>query len=114
MRSIESSSKYLRGRKRCKKRGLDLNILDSVINILATRSFTDSEIITYKVHNLSGKLRGYQELHVDGRSGNWLLVYKIVGNHVKFEDTCVVLENTGTHDECLGSSDINLFDLIFV
>lgn len=107
MRRIEPTIKYLKGRKRCKKRGLDLKLLDDVIHTLATRQFTNEEIIKYKVHNLSGKYKGYQELHLGNRNSNWLLVYRIMGNKVRFEDTFVSLENTGTHDECLGMEQIN-------
>ena len=28
-----------------------------------------------------------------------------MGNKVRFEDTYVSLENTGTHDECLGAEE---------
>lgn len=103
MRIVEPTTKYLKGRKRCERRGLDLKLLDTVIDIIANRPFTEAEIIKYKVHSLSGKLRGCQELHIGGKNSNWLLVYRITGNKVKFEDTYVVLESTGTHDECLGA-----------
>lgn len=103
MRRIEMSTKYIKGRKRCKKRGLDLKLLDEVEDILATRQFTSSEIVKYKVHNLSGKWRGYTELHLGNKSSNWILVYKISGGNVRFEDTYVLLDNTGTHDECLST-----------
>lgn len=107
MRKVEPTIKYIKGRKRCEKRGLNLKLLDEVVRILATREFTNDEIIKYKVHNLTGQYRGYHELHLGNRSSNWLLVYRIVGNKVRFEDTYVSLENTGTHDECLGSERID-------
>lgn len=92
-------------RKRCKKRGLNLKILVEVEDILATRQFTDAEIVKYKVHNLSGKYKGYQELHLGNRNSNWLLVYRIMENRVRLEDTYVSLENTGTHENCLGCEE---------
>lgn len=107
MRKIEASPKYKRGRKRCQKRGLNLKLLDEVEDILATRPFTQAEIVKYKVHNLSGNWKGYTELHLGQKSSNWILVYRIIGNKVRFEDTYVILENTGTHDECLGMEQIN-------
>ena len=61
---------YIKGRKRCKKRGLDLRLLDEVELILSTRQFTDAEIVKYKVHNLSGRFKGYQELHLGNRNSN--------------------------------------------
>ena len=114
MRQLRTTPQYIKGRKRCKKRGLDLRLLDEVENIFVTRQFTDAEIDKYKVHNLSGKYKGYQELHLGNRSRNWLLVYRIIGNKVRFEDTYVSLENTGTHDECLGSDYINDNELIWL
>lgn len=100
--------------KRCEKRGLDLSLLDTVEEILATREFTKDEIVKYKVHNLSGKYKGYQELHIGNKSSNWLLVYRIFGNKVRFEDTYVSLENTGTHDECLGSEYVDDNELVWL
>ena len=114
MRKVEPTIKYLKGRKRCEKRGLDLSLLDDVIHILATRQFTDAEIVKYKVHNLSGKYKGYQELHLGNRNSNWLLVYRIMGNKIQFEDTYVSLENTGTHDECLGTESVDDKEIIWI
>lgn len=105
MRTVKPTIKYMKGRKRCEKRGLNLTLLDDVIYILSTRQFTDAEIVKYKVHNLSGRFKGYQELHLGSRNSNWLLVYRVMGNKVRFEDTYVSLENTGTHDECLGAEE---------
>ena len=107
MRKVEPTIKYLKGRKKCKKRNLDLRLLDEVVYILSTRSFTKDEIVKYNVHNLSGKYKGSQELHLGGKNSDWLLVFKIMGNKVRFEDTYVLLENTGSHDECLGSEQID-------
>ena len=106
-RKIEYTAHYLRAVKRCKKKHMNLKLLHDVEDILATRPFTQDEIIQYNVHNLSGRFSGYSELHIGNKHSDWLLLYRIVGNSVKFEDTYVVLEDTGTHDECLSTSDVD-------
>ena len=106
-RKVEYTSRYMRAVKVCKKKHLDLKPLHDIEIILAERPFTQDEIIKYNVHKLTGNWAGYMELHIGNKSSNWLLVYRIVGNAVKFEDTYVVLENTGTHDECLGSIEVD-------
>lgn len=84
-----------------------MRLLDKIEDILVSRPFTQDEIVKYKVHKLSGKWSGYMELHIGHKRSDWLLVYRIEGDTVVFEDTYVVLENTGTHDECLGSTQDN-------
>lgn len=107
-RKVEYTSRYLRAVKTCKKKHLDLKPLREIETILATRPFTKDEIVQYKVHNLSGNFSGCTELHIGHKRSDWLLIYRVVGDTVKFEDTYVVLENTGTHDECFG--DIHIVD----
>lgn len=114
MRRTEPTVKYLKGRKRCQKRGYDLGLLDEVVQILATRPFTEEEIIKYKDHRLKGNMKQYRELHLLNRHSDWVLIYQVIGNKVRFEDTYVVLENTGTHDECLGSEFIDDNEIIYV
>jgi mRNA interferase YafQ len=43
-------------------------------------------------HRLGGKYRGCREIHLGGRSSDWLVVYKI-------DQGMVVLLATGKHDE---------------
>lgn len=47
------------------------------------------------------------ELHIGNRNSDWLLIYHIEGNTVFFDDTIVVLENTGTHSDCFESEELD-------
>ena len=105
MRKIEASNYYKKCRKKCKKRGLNLKLLDAIEDILVSRDFTDDEIYTYKVHSLSGTYAGYMELHVDGRNSDWILIYKIVGDVVEFDSTEVYLHGTGSHSDMFESEN---------
>lgn len=91
---IQATKRFFKGREKCSKRGWDLNELDAVIEILRTRKFTDEEIILYKPHYIARQK--INELHIGGRSSNWVMTYFIKGN-------TLYLEHTGTHDEVLGS-----------
>ena len=92
--SLFPSAAYKKGRKRAAKRGLDLSLLDATITILQTGAELPKE---YKDHALKGDRLGQRECHVDGKKGDWLLVYE------KIENALVLyLIDTGTHDEVLG------------
>ena len=47
---------------------------------------------SYKDHVLSGNWKGYREIHVGGRTSDWILIYLI-------SDREIYLARTGTHDE---------------
>lgn len=88
------SAAYRRGRKLAAKRGLDLALLDVVITILMTGEQLPKE---YKDHALRGKFTGCRECHVDGKKGDWLLVYE------KIESSLVLyLVDTGNHQDLFG------------
>ncbi len=72
--------------KRCKKRGLDLSLLHTVISLLAEKGSLPPK---YKPHKLSGEYKGCWECHIQS---DWLLVWMQ-------NDTELVLlfMNTGTH-----------------
>ena len=92
--ALFQSAAYKRARKRAAKRGLDLSLLDAVVTILQTGASLPAE---YKDHALKGDRLGQRECHVDGRKGDWLLVYE------KIEQALVLyLVETGTHDEIFG------------
>ena len=85
------SAAYRKGRKLAAKRGLDLALLDAVVTILLAGAQLPKE---YKDHPLRGRFSGCRECHVDGRKGDWLLVYE------KIEQSLVLyLVDTGTHDD---------------
>ena len=74
--------------KLANKRGLDLNLMDSVVTALA-----NSEKLPEKNrdHNLTGKYAGFRECHIQP---DWLLVYKI-----EKKVLILTLINTGTHSD---------------
>ncbi len=92
--AVFQSAAYKRARKRAAKRGLDLSLLDVVVTILQTG---ESLPVEYKDHPLKGKRLGQRECHIDGRKGDWLLIYE------KIEQALVLyLIDTGTHDDLFG------------
>ena len=106
MRSIKTSKKYEKSRKRLSKRGKDLAILDSMIEILANRNLTSVEIKKYNDHPLKGNYAGYRELHLINAVSDWLLIYRIIGNSIEIDDTILELNNTGSHSDLYGSADL--------
>ena len=69
-----------------KKRGLDLSLLDAVVDILRQGKHLDEK---YHDHGLTGKLRGFRGCHI---KPDWLLVYLI-----EDEILTLTLINTGSH-----------------
>ena len=85
---IRTSAKFKKGLKRAEKRGLDVEKLINVVNMLADGKALPPE---YKDHQLTGNYAGKRECHIEP---NWLLVYK-------YNDTQLILYlvDTGTHSE---------------
>ena len=69
-----------------KKRGLDLTLLDAVVDTLRQGRQLDEK---YRDHELTGRFRGFRECHI---KPDWLLVYLI-------EDDILTLTlvDTGSH-----------------
>lgn len=82
------TSKFKKEYKLAIKRGLDINLLDDTIRILASGQSLPEK---YKDHPLSGNWNGYRECHIEP---DWLLIYRI-------EDSILVLTltRTGTHSD---------------
>ena len=70
------------------KRGLDINLLDTAITILAETGTLPEE---YLDHPLSGNYKGFRECHIQP---DWLLIYKIVEDKL-----ALALTRTGTHSD---------------
>ena len=70
------------------KRGLDVSLLDKVIDDLRRGNILDEK---YKDHPLSGTYAGLRECHI---KPDWLLVYWISNDTVT-----LTLVNTGTHSD---------------
>ena len=71
-----------------KKRGLDLNLLDKVVDELRQGNPLDEK---YKDHILKGEYAGFHECHI---KPDWLLIYLIEDNILT-----LTLVNTGSHSD---------------
>jgi len=71
-----------------KKRGLDLNLLDTVVDELRQGNPLDEK---YKDHMLKGEYAGFHECHI---KPDWLLIYLIEDNILT-----LTLVNTGSHSD---------------
>ncbi|MCH5195094.1 MAG: type II toxin-antitoxin system YafQ family toxin [Oscillospiraceae bacterium] len=85
---IIPSSKFKKGLKLAEKRGLDIDKLAKVVNMLADGMVLPSE---YKDHQLIGNYAGKRECHIDS---DWLLIYEYEDNEL-----ILYLVNTGTHSD---------------
>lgn len=83
---VESTGKFERDIKRCKKRNYDINLLLSVVEILKE---TGTLPPLYRPHKLSGQYEGLWECHI---KGDWLLIWK-----QNDTELILLLTDTGTH-----------------
>mgnify|MGYP000993410173 CR=1 FL=1 len=71
-----------------KKRGLDIRLLDNVIDMLRQGQTLD---IKYRDHALTGNYEGYRECHI---KPDWLLIYTISN-----EKLILTATRTGSHSD---------------
>lgn len=88
MLNIVPSNQFKKDLKLAKKRGLDLGLLTSVIDTLASQKPLD---VKYHDHNLSGNYRSFRECHIEP---DWLLVYRVDDDQLE-----LFLFRTGTHSD---------------
>ncbi len=88
MYTVKFTTAYKKSYKLMKKRGLDLTLLDNVVEELRQGNPLDEK---YKDHILKGVYAGFHECHI---KPDWLLIYLI-------EDDILTLTlvNTGTHSD---------------
>lgn len=92
MYSVKFTSAFKKSYKLMKKRGLDLSLLDSVVDTLRQGKVLDDK---YRDHALKGEYVGFRECHI---MPDWLLLY------LKEDDILTLtLVDTGSHAD--------LFDL---
>lgn len=84
MLSIKTANKFLKDQKLASKRGLDLDKLETVVNLLQAKKLLPAK---HRDHSLSGHWNYCRECHIQP---DWLLIYRIEGQFL-------VLERTGTH-----------------
>ena len=88
MLKIVLSNRFKKDLKLARKRGLNLDVLRTVVNILASGEKLDRE---YRDHDLTGEYAGFRECHMQP---DWLLVYRI-----EQEELELFLFRTGTHSD---------------
>lgn len=83
---VKYSSRFKRGLRLAVKRGLDISLLEKIVEKLKDRLPLEEK---HKDHALTGKYKGYRECHIQP---DWLLIYLI-------EDDILTLTlvDTGTH-----------------
>lgn len=80
------TGKFKKSLKLAKKRGLNISLLDDIVERLLHRTPLDSK---NKDHALSGNYKGYRKCHIQP---DWLLIY-LVENDI----LTLTLIDTGTH-----------------
>ena len=88
MYKIRPSTKFQKDLKKVQKRGYDISLLTTVLNILANGESLPQK---YKDHNLSGNYKGCGECHI---TPDWLLIYEILD-----DELILYLTRTGTHSD---------------
>ncbi len=70
MRKLEITTKFKKDAKLAKRRGLDIEKLNTVINLLRADEVLPEK---YQDHILSGEYHGHGECHIQP---DWLLIYR--------------------------------------
>ena len=88
MYQVKFTTAYKKAYKLMKKRGLDISLLDEVVNLLRQGRQLEER---YHDHGLTGDLAGFRECHI---KPDWLLIYLI-------EDDILTLTliDTGSHSD---------------
>jgi mRNA interferase YafQ len=86
VRTFSRTSQFKRDVKLAGKRGRKLDKLREIIDLLIDGAELPQR---YRDHPLRGNFAGSRDCHVEP---DWILIYTIEGNHVRFE-------RTGTHSD---------------
>ncbi len=89
MLQVSFTGQFKKDFKLCKKRGYNMELLQSVIDVLAIPEALPEK---HKDHNLTGNYMNKRECHI---LPDWLLVYRVEGGEL-------VLYRTGTHSDLFG------------
>ena len=88
MYSINYTNRFNKDLKRCKKRGLDIQLIQDAVALLAATGTLPAQ---YRPHRLSGNRQGLWECHIQP---DWLMTWE--QNDMKL--TLLFLQ-TGTHSD---------------
>lgn len=87
---VKFTAAYKKSYKLMKKRGLDLTLLEEVVDDLRQGKTLDKK---YRDHALKGNRKGFRECHIQP---DWLLIYLIENDILT-----LTLVDTGTHSDLL-------------
>lgn len=85
---VKFTTAYKKSYKLMKKRGLDINELDTVVDALRKGETLDEK---YRDHALNGNFVGFRECHI---KPDWLLIYLIENDILT-----LTLVDTGSHSD---------------
>ena len=88
MYQVKFTTAYKKAYKFMKKRGLDISLLDEVVDLLRQGKQLEKR---YHDHGLTGDLAGFRECHI---KPDWLLIY-LIENDV----LTLTLIDTGSHSD---------------
>lgn len=88
MLALRTTSKFRKDYKLAKKRGLDIKLLEQVIDMLLEEKTLDKK---HKDHALTGNYIGFRECHIQP---DWLLIYA-----VDHDQLVLTASRTGTHSD---------------
>ncbi len=90
MYQVKFTTAYKKAYKLMKKRGLDISLLNEVVDLLRQGKQLEER---YRDHGLTGNFAGFRECHI---KPDWLLIYLI-------EDDILTLTliDTGSHSDLL-------------
>jgi len=88
MYNLKFTSAFKKSYKLMKKRGLDISLLDEVIDSLRQGKPLEEK---YRDHGLSGKFQGFRECHI---KPDWLLIYLLENDILT-----LTLIDTGAHSD---------------
>ena len=96
MYQVKFTTTFKKSYKLMKKRGLDISLLDDVIDKLRQGIPLEEK---YKDHGLSGNFDGFRECHI---KPDWLLVYLIENDILT-----LTLVDTGSHSDIFKKQSYN-------
>ncbi|MBR2212002.1 MAG: type II toxin-antitoxin system YafQ family toxin [Fibrobacter sp.] len=88
MMEIRTTSKFRKDLKLAKKKGLNIALLQEVVDVLASGEKLSEK---HRDHALTGDWESFRECHIQP---DWLLIYKISGDSL-----ILTLVRTGTHSD---------------
>ena len=88
MYQVKFTTVYKKAYKLMKKRGLDISLLDEVVDLLRQGKQLEER---YHDHGLTGDLAGFRECHI---KPDWLLIYLIENDILT-----LTLIDTGSHSD---------------